>query len=526
MAGNLTQASDTWRVFAGAYEAATLTLDEDDFAGPIQINPLNARNEWANAAKGTFISPASNWQPTDFPAVTSSAYLAEDGGERIWADLDLTGFTTSSAAAQRLAKIELRRRRIALTVIATFKLTAWRAFTGHSVALTFAKYGWTAKEFFIAEAGFVVIQSADGPSLGVRLVLRETSAAIFSWSAEDATQGTPPSTNLPSPFSTPAAITGLSATSGTADLMTASDGTILTRARVRWNAITDGLALSSGHLELEYKRVGDPAYQKDADIATGATEQYIGALQDGGLYIIRMRAVGGLGIPGDWTSITHSVIGKTAPPANVGALDFTNTILSWLAVTDLDRRGYIVRYQPGAATDWASAFPAHSAGYITETQFDTSILAGDVTTMLVKAVDTSGNESTTAASLMIDLRPPVPTTFLVSVQPDGTREFTWAPVPVADLDGVHIRYYLGSTSDWNAMAPMHSGTLLASPFESNQLAAGTYTFALKAVDLAGNESATALFITTTIGDPRVAGSVADVIEQPYWVGAKTDCHIN
>jgi hypothetical protein len=117
---------------------------------------------------------------------------------------------------------------------------------------------------------------------------------------------------------------------------------------------------------------------------------------------------------------------------------------------------------------------------------------------------------------------------LISRQPDGTREFTWTTTtPPDDLDGTRIRYFLGSTSDWAAMTPLHTGILKASPFESNQLAAGTYTFAAKNVDRAGNESASAIFIASvTIGDPRIPGAVEDLKEEPTWIGTKVGCVVD
>lgn len=123
--------------------------------------------------------------------------------------------------------------------------------------------------------------------------------------------------------------------------------------------------------------------------------------------------------------------------------------------------------------------------------------------------------------------PPDVNTFLVSRQSDGTRQFVWSLLnPPADLTGYEIRYKLGTETDWAAMTPMHSGALLASPFESNQLAAGTYTFAIKAIDLFGNLSVNAKFIAATLGDPRLSGAL-DVFEERAdgWPGTKTSCHM-
>ena len=68
--------------------------------------------------------------------------------------------------------------------------------------------------------------------------------------------------------------------------------------------------------------------------------------------------------------------------------------------------------------------------------------------------------------------------------------------------------------------------MLASPFESNELAAGTYSFAIKAVDSSNNESTNAVFTTATLGDPRLRGVLLQRFEHELaWPGAKTDCFV-
>lgn len=236
--------------------------------------------------------------------------------------------------------------------------------------------------------------------------------------------------------------------------------------------------------------------------------------------------VGQVGASGRATVSAYPILGKSAPPSDITGLAFDGVFLTWLPIEDVDRKGYRVRYRT-SGTDWATATPAHGNDYITDARLDTTAIVGGTVKYLVKALDTSEHESTNAAALDVDLRPATPTSFLITRQPDGTREFTWSHAsPPADLAGARIRYYLGSTSDWAAMTALHQGLLLASPFESNLLAAGTYTFAVKYVDLAGNESASAAFITTSIGDPRIAGAIEDINEAPSWTATKTSCHVD
>lgn len=124
--------------------------------------------------------------------------------------------------------------------------------------------------------------------------------------------------------------------------------------------------------------------------------------------------------------------------------------------------------------------------------------------------------------------PPTPDFFLVAAQPDGTRQYSFGIfIPPLDMAGFKLRYKLAGSASWDDMTALHDGLLLASPFESNLLAKGEYTFACKSVDTSGNESTDAKYITTTISDPRLAG-VLEVHEEwsEGWPGTLTDCHLD
>lgn len=111
---------------------------------------------------------------------------------------------------------------------------------------------------------------------------------------------------------------------------------------------------------------------------------------------------------------------------------------------------------------------------------------------------------------------------------DGTRRFDWVysnlPPDVAAGGGFEIRYFSGTTTDWNSMSLLNTGLLVASPYETNQLAAGTYTFAIKARNSSNIYSADATFATSVIlGDPPVAGVLLEQQEQLNgWPGTITN----
>ncbi len=126
--------------------------------------------------------------------------------------------------------------------------------------------------------------------------------------------------------------------------------------------------------------------------------------------------------------------------------------------------------------------------------------------------------------------PPDVATLLVSRQSDGTRQLDWTlpSTPPPDLSGYKIRYRVGTDVGWgwDDLGPLHEGLLTASPYETNQLDAGEYTFAIKAVDDSSIESENATFVIADLGDQRLAGVLLSVLPHTQgWPGTKTDCHV-
>jgi len=102
--------------------------------------------------------------------------------------------------------------------------------------------------------------------------------------------------------------------------------------------------------------------------------------------------------------------------------------------------------------------------------------------------------------------------------------------PPPDIDGFLIRYRNGTSgADWdtNMTDMLDNGSLIkTSPWETNQLASGDYQLAIKAVDTGGRESENAKYISSSLGDPRIANAL--IVEDHYrlgWPGTKTDCHV-
>ena len=205
-AGSLFWGAGNWKLVVGDYIAPVKTLTLDDLRGPITLSTRTNVRDQFNGVQGTFNNAAQRWITTDYPAITSSTFQAEDGGEESLLDLPLV-YTTSSATAQRIAKLTLFRGREQMTLTADFGLNAFDVEVGEIIALTNPRYGWTAKEFEVVGWAF---GAADAGDLRVTLTLRETSEAAFDWNAEESAL-IQNNTNLPSAFTTATVGVSLSA---------------------------------------------------------------------------------------------------------------------------------------------------------------------------------------------------------------------------------------------------------------------------------------------------------------------------
>ena len=107
------------------------------------------------------------------------------------------------------------------------------------------------------------------------------------------------------------------------------------------------------------------------------------------------------------------VYGKTLPPGDVPWFSISNDVLSWGAVPDVDLAGYAIRWQPGDSRSWGDAQPLNN-GLITASPYSMSWRPSGPVTLLIKAVDTSGNESTNPSAIVTDLGDPLVANVIVT----------------------------------------------------------------------------------------------------------------
>lgn len=338
MAGKAIFTSGKWRILAGAYAAPVLSFDENDLRGGFRVQSLVSRRENFNCVKGIFSSKVNNYIVTDFPPIISSTFIAQDSGETVYRNIELT-LTTSASMAQRLAKIELLKARQQITVTLPLKMQGLQANVGDIIQVNNTRMGWVNKNFEVVSANMAL-----GESLGVDLELREISTDVYDWSTSEEQAFDPaPNTNLPNPFTV--AVPGVPSVSETLYQTTGSAG-VKTRVNVTF-VPQDNFAMSQ---RLSWRPVGGEwsilPDQTQADFVIDDAAP--------GFYEFRGATVNVMGVTSAWSAVTtYEVIGLTAPPANV--LNFNvisvagRALGSWDLTVDLDVRiggRVIIRHSP------------------------------------------------------------------------------------------------------------------------------------------------------------------------------------
>lgn len=226
---------------------------------------------------------------------------------------------------------------------------------------------------------------------------------------------------------------------GTPEVIYASDGTPIAHIRATWDAINDPDLM---HYELQEKRCALSNWQVFALVSPTASPEARFIVQPSEAYEVRIRAVS-INQDGHSDFVVSQCLtaeGDTQPPPPVQNLSVENTqrqLIDWSFISLVDIAGYKIRYVDGQMADWSGATPFFD-GYITYKPYDAGFdLEGK--TVLIKAIDTSGNES--AAS----------TYFVAVTNPLTTAEISHA-----------VAY-----SDTGAAVTMGSGSLYLAAHEAD-----------------------------------------------------------
>ncbi|WP_206585504.1 phage tail tip fiber protein [Pseudomonas oryzihabitans] len=169
-AGQLIRVGGRWMLQAGAYYGPSdFTITEDMVIGTVSGTTEPSNDAVINTVRGTFIDPKQSWTETDYPEVVVAEWVLEDGGEA--AETLTFSYVNDPYQAQRLANIELRRRRAGGTINLPMNFAGYNCRPGRVVRLDLPSLNMAGE--------FIVSDWSMGTQEGCTVSLQQYEAAIF-----------------------------------------------------------------------------------------------------------------------------------------------------------------------------------------------------------------------------------------------------------------------------------------------------------------------------------------------------------
>lgn len=197
MSGERTEFGGLHGVMAGAYYGGMpVVVTGGMIISDVDITPESARRDRVNTITGTFVDPQQLYIETDYPEVRVAEWVQQDG-EELKDDLKLR-FVTSDYQAQRLANIQMRRKRLGRTIAFKMNASGYGIRQGMYIQLKLPEMG-------IDTELRVIDWSLDPSDMSVAITTRQDGIAVW----EDAVgqpMERPPLTNLPSGIPAPSNI--------------------------------------------------------------------------------------------------------------------------------------------------------------------------------------------------------------------------------------------------------------------------------------------------------------------------------
>jgi hypothetical protein len=479
MAGDLVYQGGKWFIYAGKWRAPAITINEDDFRGPIKTSVNVSKRDSYNGVKGTIVDPSNNYQETEFPLVKNDLYIGSDGRENFM-DIVLN-CVHSKATAQRIAKIMLEKNRQSIEFSAPMSARLMTLKVSDTVYVNFSKYIWAGKIFEVKD---FQVRYDPNDGIGCDMAFRETAMLSYSDTAEEFNFDPAPNTGIPNPY-TVIAPSNLILSSGTSDLYLRNDGTVFSRLKVSWTAPNDVFVVGGGSFEIQYKKSSSGTWLLGGTAPANQTSIYILDVQDSVAYDVRVKAINTANVSSSWIeSLNHTVLGKTEKPAPVsGFVLSTNDLsisLKWDRLAEPDVAGY--RIKRSLSLDWDTATTVENL--IKSTQYEDNFRVQGFWNYLIKAVDTSGNESSGSGSVAsVQIKPPLPVVSFTVRVTNNIVLLDWEAPSKTSFPIAKYKVYKGSTFETSVLLGEAFVTFQA---YTEQFAGSSY-FWISAVDTGGNE---------------------------------------
>lgn len=146
MLGRMVRRDGLWYFYAGATEAASYTIERNDWLTIDRIRTVASRKDGGryNTVRTWFVDPERNWQRVEAEPQRSATYKSRDGGEEIPLEQEQI-CCTNKFEAQRKGFIVLKKSRNQIGLSGTLPPRFRKIETGSVVALNFAEAGWATK---------------------------------------------------------------------------------------------------------------------------------------------------------------------------------------------------------------------------------------------------------------------------------------------------------------------------------------------------------------------------------------------
>jgi len=338
----------------------------------------------------------------------------------------------------------------------------WEFPVGSRIQFNYSNFSWTDRIFRI------VARDIDGIS-GIGLTVAEDNADIYSWNEGDALAVfVPPFLVLPNAdvVLIPESLTA------TESLYIANTSKAV-KARVEFNWIPGDTSALNFEIEGSFEGA---EFRIFSDYVVGNSF----AVDDLelGSWIFRVRAVNGIGAKSPYLNLNKTIAGKTAPPSDVTG--FTEKIkpfiieLSWDAVPDLD----IAEYEIRLGDVWETA---ETLQVINALKWDWETRPTGNEILLIKAIDTTNNESLNAAEATVSIQNPSTVDPLIVTVIDNNVQLTWAAATTSfNIDLYEVRR--GDIFSSATVIGFTDGTFQP----VLEVAGGTFTYWVRAIDVQGN----------------------------------------
>ncbi|KPX42677.1 Prophage PssSM-03, phage tail fiber protein [Pseudomonas syringae pv. helianthi] len=169
-AGKLIRVGGRWMLQAGAYYGPyDFEITEDMIVGTVVGSSESTNDSAINTVRGTFIDPAQSWTETDYPEVSVSEWILEDGGEA--AETMTFPYVDDAYQPQRLANIALRQRRAGGAISLPMNFSGYNCRPGRVVLVNLPSLNIFGE--------FIVSDWSMGDNEGCTVQVKQYEAAIF-----------------------------------------------------------------------------------------------------------------------------------------------------------------------------------------------------------------------------------------------------------------------------------------------------------------------------------------------------------